>query len=40
MYALPGEHKGPLQQRFYRRDDALTFEHLAVTEWESEAGMK
>ena len=37
MYALPGEHKGPLKQRFYRRDGTLTFEALADTEWQSEA---
>lgn len=37
MYALPGEHKGPLKQRFYRDGDGLTFEELALTEWSAES---
>lgn len=37
MYALPGEHKGPLKQRFYRDGDALTFEDLADSHWSAES---
>lgn len=39
MYALPGEHKAPLKQRFYRRDgdNQLTFETLSEHTWVSEA---
>lgn len=37
MYALPGEHKGPLKQRFYRDGDSLTFENLSESEWSAES---
>ncbi len=39
MYALPGEHKGGLKQRFYRKPDTgeLTFETLSEHDWHSQA---
>ncbi len=38
MYALPGEHKGPLKERFHRNDNGdLTFTAIEEPDWKAQA---